>query len=292
MAAEEIKYSSRRLRSSYISSVVSTSLILFTLGLLGLMLLNAKKLSDYVKEHIQLVVFLNDSVAPVEISAMQGLLEKAPFVKSVQYVSKEQALDSLKKTMGENAVGMIESNPLPASFDISMNARYANADSLSSIVAGLNANPQVREVYFPQNDVAMIFRNLKTIGLVILLFSALLFVIAFALINNMVRLAVYSKRFLIKSMQLVGATRGFIRRPFLRRGLMNGLYGGLVACAMLGGLIYLACSQYSELAGLQDKQTLVLLFCGVLAAGLLLSGISTYFAVRKYLRLTTDELYF
>jgi cell division transport system permease protein len=292
MGAEENKYSSRRLRTSYITSVASIALILFTLGLLGLMLLNAKKLSDYVKEHIQLVVFLNDSITPVEASGMQALLEKSPFVKSAQYVSKESALDSLKKTMGENAVSMIESNPLPASFDISMNARYANADSLASIVSSLNTNPLVREVYFPQNDVAMIFRNLKTIGLVILAFSGLLFIIAFALINNMVRLAVYSKRFLIKSMQLVGATRGFIRRPFLRRGLMNGFYGGLIACAMLAGLIYLAGSQYSELAGLQDNRTLLMLFGGILATGLLLSGISTYFAVRKYLRLTTDELYF
>jgi len=292
MILEENKYTSRRLRSTTISTVVSISLILFTLGLLGLLILDARKISEYVKEHIQLVVFLNDDADPVAVSAMQDLLGKAAFAKSVRYVSKEEALDSLKQSLGESAVSMLDNNPLPASFDINMRAGYANSDSLPGIVNKLSSNPLVREVSYQENEIGLLNKNLKTIGLIILVFSGLLFLIAFALINNMVRLSIYSKRFLIKSMQLVGATKGFIRRPFIRRGFIHGLYGGIIACLLLAGLLYLVHMEFSDLARLQDFQTLALLFAGIILAGLLLSGISTFFAVRKYLRLTTDDLYF
>jgi len=291
MLPDENKFNSRRLRSSYVSTVVSISLILFTLGLLGLLILDARKISDYVKEHIQLVVFLKDDVAAVEVSAWQDLLEKSAFSKSVRYVSKEAALDSLKSTLGESAVSMLDNNPLPASFDIRLNAAYANPDSMAQITRQLSSAPLVREVVYQQNEVSLLTRNIKTISIIILAFSGLLFLIAIALIHNMVRLAIYSKRFLIKSMQLVGATRGFIRRPFIRKGLANGLYGGLIACAMLGGLLYAAVQQFSDLGRLQDPQTLAILFGGILVTGLVLSGISTFFAVRKYLRLSSEELY-
>lgn len=292
MIHDENKYTSRRLRSTTISTVVSISLILFTLGLLGLLILDAKKISDYVKEHIQLVVFLNDNPDPVEVSAMKDLLEKSAFAKSVRYVSKEEALDSLKQSLGENAVSMLDNNPLPASFDIKMKAAYANSDSLSGVVKRLSSSPLVREVSYQENEIGLLNKNLKTIGLVILIFSGLLFIIAFALINHMVRLSIYSKRFLIKSMQLVGATKGFIRKPFIKRGFVNGLYSGIIACILLGGLMYLINMEINDLARLQDLQTTILLFSAVILTGLFISGISTFFAVRKYLRLTTDDLYF
>ena len=291
MNLEESKYTSRRLRSSYISTVVSISLILFTLGLLGMLILGGQKLRDYVKEHIQMAVYLNEPVSETEVSAMQDLLTKSRYVKSVRFVSKEEALDSLKTSLGENAVSMLESNPLPPSFDVYLKASYANPDSMKAIQTQLSQSPMVREVSYQENEVGLLNKNLKAVGIVIFLFSSILFLIAFALINNMVRLAIYSRRFLIKSMQLVGATRSFIRRPFIRKGFLNGLYGGMIACLMLAASLWFIQRKFGEMRMLQDFQTMGMLFCGILLAGLVISGISTFFAVRKYLRVSADELH-
>lgn len=292
MSTGEKNYTNSRLRSSYLSTIVSISLILFALGLLGMLILDAKKISDYVKEHVQLVVFLNDDAGEAEVSALQHLLESSDFVRTLRYVSKEEALDSLKNSLGADAVSMLESNPLPASLDVNMKASYANADSITKIIHQLGSNAAIREINYQQNELGLMTKNIRTISFVILLFSSLLFIIAFALINNTVRLAVYSKRFLIKSMQLVGATKGFIRMPFLKRGFLNGLYGAIVACMLLSGLMYLIQREFPGLIQLRDIKTTSLLFGSIIILGLLLSGISTFFAVRRYLRLKVDELYF
>ncbi len=288
---QETKAGKIRLRSSYISSVVSISLVLFMLGLLGLLVLDAKKISDYVKEHIQLTVFLNDDVGTPEISALQSLIDKSPFTKSTKFISKKEALDSLKRDLGEDATSMLESNPLPASIDIGLKASYAHPDSLKKIAAAIQQNKMVKEVSYQRSEVDKMNENFRTFAFVIILFCALLLFVAVALINSTIRLSLYSKRFLIKSMQLVGATKSFIRKPFINRSLLHGLYAAIIACILLSGLIYLVERSFPDFMQMHDFKNIGILFSGVIVFGLFLSGISTFFAVSKHLRMSGDELY-
>ena len=281
----------KRLRTSYISSVISIALVLFMLGLLGLLVLDAKKISDYVKEHVQLNVFLNENMNDAEISAFQNLLSKTPYTKSVQYISKAQALDSLKKDLGEDAVKMLETNPLPASFELRLNAAYAHPDSLKKISDVIQKNKFVREVSYQQTEVSKMNENFRTAAIVLILFCALLFFIAVVLINNTIRLSMYSRRFLIKSMQLVGATKGFIRKPFITRSIIYGFYSGFIACLLLCGILYLIRTKLPDIFQLQDLKVIGLLLGAVVLFGQLLSIVSTFFAVNRYLRLRVDELY-
>ena len=260
------------------------------LGLLGMLVLDAKKISDYVKEHVQLNVFLND-VSDPEISALQDLLSKNKAIKSVRFISKQEALDSLKKTLGEDATGMLDVNPLPSSFELKLNAAYTHPDSLKRISGEIQENKMVREVTYQQTEVDKMNENFKMVAIVIVLFCVLLFFIAVALINSTIRVTMYSKRFLIKSMQLVGATKSFIRRPFIATGFLQGLYAGLIACMLLSGLIYLIHLKLPDLAKMQDLQALGILFSGVIVTGILLSLVSTFFAVNRFLRMKVEELY-
>lgn len=292
MPEQKSNIGNRRLRSSYISAIVSISLVLFMIGLLGLLLLDSKKISDYVKEHVQLTAFLMDDAKDSDIEALEKTLQAMPSVKSTHYISKQQALDSLKQELGDDAASMIESNPLPASIDISLYAAYANPDSLKNIADAIEKNKLVQEVSYQRTEVNRMNENFQTVELVILIFCGLLLIIAIALINNTIRLSLFAKRFLIKSMQLVGATKGFIRKPFIGRGLINGLYASIIACILLSGLIYLIHREMPELRQLQDWKIIGTLFIAITVFGLLLSGVSTFFAVNRYLRIKLDELYY
>jgi len=287
----ETKSSSKRLRSSYLSSIISISLVLFMLGLLGMLVLDAKKISDYVKEHVQLNVFLNEDVSEPEISAFQSLLQGNAAIRSVRFISKQEALDSLKKDLGPDATSMLEINPLPASFEIKLNAEYTDAERLKKISTEIESNKMVREVTYQHTEVDKMNENFKMIAIGILLFCALLFFIAVALINSTIRLSMYSRRFLIKSMQLVGATKGFIRKPFITRAIVHGFYAGIVACLLLSGLLYFIRTKLPEFVQLQDIKENGLLFAGILVLGIVLSVLSTFFAVNRYLRVRVDELY-
>jgi cell division transport system permease protein len=287
----DTKASRRRLRSSYISSIISIALVLFMVGLLGLFILDARKISDYVKEHIQLTVFLNDNASGPEVSALQNLLEHSPFVKSAQFISKQQALDSLKKDLGADAVSMLESNPLPASIDLKLHAGYAQPDSMQNIANEIQKNKIVREVSYQRTEVHKMNENFRTVALVILIFSALLLFIAVALINNTVRLSMYSRRFLVKSMQLVGATKGFIRKPFIRLSALHGLYAGIIACVLLAGLLYAIQNSFPELMSMQNLNETGILFGGIIIFGILLASASSLFAVNRYLNVKVDDLY-
>lgn len=291
MTIEQPKEGNRRLRSSYASAIISISLVLFMLGLLGLLVLDARKISDYVKQHVQLNVFLQENVAEASVKAYQESLQNLPFVRSSRYVSKQEALDSLKKDLGEGAVGMLDSNPLPASIDINLTADYAHPDSLKLIKEFLSQDKIVREVVYQQTEVGKMNENFRTVAMIILVFCGLLFFVAIALINNTIRISMYSRRFTIKSMQLVGATRGFVRWPFLKRGFLHGIYAGLMASLLLGGVVYIINSRFPELGQLSDLRVLALLFGGILVLGFVISGISTFFAVNRYLRIKAEDLY-
>ncbi len=292
MAEQENKIAKSRLRSSYLSSIVSISLVLFMMGLLGLVVLHAKKISDYVKENFQVTVFLKENTRDVDAMAFQKTLDASPYFKSTQFVTKDEAAKRLQEKLGEDFVSFLGYNPLLPTIDVHLNAPYANDASLNTIKAELSKNKMVQEVHYEPILINQVNKNIRTIGLIILIFCGLLFVIALALINNAIRLSMYSKRFLIRSMQLVGATKSFIRKPFIFQGVLQGFYGSIIAIAMLTGLTYLAQRQMPELFELQDMKLFGILFGLVIVLGLVISWISTHMAVRKYLKLQLDELYF
>jgi cell division transport system permease protein len=282
----------RRLRSSYATTVVSTALVLFLIGIMGLLLLTSKKLSDYIKENIGFSVFLYDNVKEADIIKLQKTLDATPYVKSTEYISKEKAADELQKELGEDFIDFLGANPLLASIDVRFFADYANTDSIAKIEKELKAYPQIKEIYFQKNLIHLINENVRKISLIILVFCGLLFIISMALINNTIRLSIYSKRFTINTMQLVGATRSFIRKPFLVSSLVQGLVSSVIALALLAAVIYYSQKELYQVISFHDYQTLSLLGGIVLILGIILAFISTYFAVNRYLRIKTDELYY
>jgi cell division transport system permease protein len=283
--------SSGKTKTIYVSTVISIALVLLMTGLLGLILVHAKNLSKYVKENIVLNIIVNEGAKEVDVTALQKQLDANPYVLKTQYVSKELAARNLTKDLGEDFVDFLGYNPLLSSIDVYLKADYANNASIQTFTATVNKNPLVKEVVYQKSLIDMVNQNIKGIGLVILAFASILLIIAVALINNTIRLAIYSQRFLIKSMQLVGATKGFIRKPFLTYGVLHGLLGGLIAVILLLLTLYFAQQQVPEMIILRDWFEFSLVFIGVIGIGVLISGLSTYFAVSKFLRLKIYDLY-
>ena len=291
MAGHEEKYYKRRIKTSHFTTVISIMLVLFMLGMLGVLILNAKKLSDYVKENIGFSIMIREGVREAGILELQKKLDREPYVKSTEYITKDKAALILKRELGEDFIGFLGYNPLLPSIDLRLRAGYANPDSLRKIEKKLLLNEEIKEVTYQKSLVDTVNQNLQRIGLVILGFSAILLLIAIGLINNTIRLSVYSRRFIIRSMQLVGATQGFIRRPFIVKGIFDGLISGILANFLLVGVMYLAIQQMPELLEIQEPEMFIFLAGAVILLGIFLSWFSTYFAVRKYLRMKTDDLY-
>ncbi len=286
------KYSKRRLTGSTITTVVSLSLVLFMLGLLGIIILNAKKLSDHVKENIGFQIILNENAKEADIAKLQKTLDVSSYVKSTEFVTKEEAAKRLQEDLGEDFISFLGFNPLLASINVHLKAEYANSDSVSWIEKEIIDTHLAKEVIYQKSLINNINESVQKISLVILFFCSLLMVVALALINNTIRLSIYSKRFIIKTMQLVGATQGFIRRPFVINGIKHGIYGAIIAILLLLGLLNFAQKQLPELRELQDERMLLYLFGSVIVMGIIISWISTSLAVRKYLRLKSDDLYY
>jgi cell division transport system permease protein len=282
---------SRKTKTIYISTVISISLVLLMIGLLGLIIVHGRNLSNYVKENIVLNVIINEGTKEVDILSLQKQIEANNYVKSTQYISKELAARNLTQDLGEDFIKFLGYNPLLSSIDVYMKADFANNQSIEILSKQLQKNPLINEVRYQKSLVDMINQNIRTISLVILGFGAVLLIIAVALINNTIRLAIYSQRFLIKSMQLVGATRGFIRGPFIMYGLIHGVIAGLIAIILLVLTLYFAQQQIPELVILKNYFEFGLVFLGVIGVGILISTTSTYFAVTKYLKLKIYDLY-
>ncbi|NUM51293.1 MAG: cell division protein FtsX [Flavobacteriales bacterium] len=276
---------------SYVSVIISISLVLFVLGLLGIILVNAHNLSNYVKENIGFSVILKENIKEVEIAEIQKTLDAEPFVKTTEFIHQDSAAAELKRELGEDFIQFLGYNPLLPSLEIKLNAQYANPDSLKVIESMLNENTKVQEVFYQKDLVAMVNENLKKIGLILIGFSVLLMIISFALINSSIRLSIYSSRFLIRTMQLVGATGAFIRSPFVARGITNGIISAFIAIGLLAGVLFMAEKEMPELMELQNLEIYISLFLMVIVLGILISWISTALAVRKYLRIRTSELY-
>ncbi len=232
MARQKPQRLKRSLFSSYITTTLSISMILFLFGLLGLLLINARRLSDYVMENIGVTLILKDEAREADILKLQKKLEATDYIKSTRYVDKATAATELKKELGEDFVDFLGYNPLLSSIDVKVYASYANPDSLTRLEKKFLSYPEVQEVYYQRNLVKQLHTNINKISLILLSLSLLMFLIYTALINNTIRLSMYSKRFIINTMQLVGATRSFIRRPFISKGIMYGVYGAIIACFM------------------------------------------------------------
>jgi len=291
MSKNEVKIEKRRLRSSYFTSTISITLLLILLGSIGLLLLNTKRISDYVRENIIFKVILKDNIREVDIFQIQKALDAKRYVKETVYIPKEQAAVELQQELGEDFIEHIGHNPLLPSIEVKFLASYANNDSIAVIESELKEFDQIKEVYYQKNLIHTVNENVKKISLVVLIFSCFLLLIAIALINNTIRLAIYSKRFIIRTMQLVGATAGYIRRPFLFRSILQGIVGALIAMAVLTGFIYFLQNEMSGIIRLTDMTVLLLLFTIVMILGIIINWLSTYAAVSKYLRIKTDKLY-
>lgn len=261
------------------------------LGTLGLLILNAQKVSNYVKENISIQLFLKENVKEADVLQLTKALETERYVKSTKYISKDEAAEIVKEDVGRDFVEFLGFNPLSASVDINLQGEYAVPDSIQWIEKELLQNQFVQEVHYRPDLVEKIAHNINRITLVVMAFSAILLLIAIALINNTIRLSIYSKRFLIRSMQLVGATGTFIQRPFLWRGLLQGVYGAFIAIILISGVIYLAQQHIPGFFDINDVEVFALIFAGVTLLGIFISFVSTYFAVRRYLRMNPDNLF-
>lgn len=286
-------FTKKRLTGSYVSSVVSIALVLFTMGLFGVIILNVNKLSELIKENIGFEVMMNENAREAGILQLQKMLDAHPQVKSTYYISREEATQRLAQDLGEDFIQWLgkDENPLLPSIEVKFRAAWANSDSLARMEHQLMQNPDVKEVYYQKSLIDNINRNIRRISIILLVIVTLLVLISMALINNTIRLSVYAKRFLIRSMQLVGATESFIKRPFVLTGILQGIIGAFLALILLSVLMFFAMNAIPELVQLQDLRVLGMLSVLVVLVGATLTGISTHFALRKYLRTRTDNLF-
>ena len=293
MKMSEKSYNRRRVAGSYFMSMMSIALVLFLLGVFALLMMHAQKLSNHLKENIGFEVVMNSNVQEASILRLKSELDALPAVKSTEYITKEEAIRRLSEDLGEDFLQWLgnEENPLLPSIDVRFNADYANNDSIAALQAQLLKNTDVKEVHYQKSLVNVINKNVNRIGLALMVASLILLIIAITLIRNTIRLSIYSKRFLVRSMQLVGATPAYIRRPFIRSGVLQGFFGALLADAALALLLYGLSQRLPELTLVQDYQIIIGIFVGILLLGMLLGGLSTRIALRKYLHADVDRLY-
>jgi len=286
------RYQKRKLISSYFSVVLSIGLVLFLLGILGVLVLNTKKLADHFKEQITISVFLKDNAKEVEVDQLQKSLVMAEYTKSATYVSKEEAAEQHSEEIGENFQEFLGYNPLKNAIDVKLKADFVSTEQIESIASELAQKDYVEEVSYDKPLIALLTENVKRISFWILVASAIFTGIAVLLINSSIRLSIYSKRFIIKTMQMVGATKSFIRKPFIWTNIKLGMLGALIALIALGIALYYLDGNFPELNLLQDIRILTFLFIGVFALGVVISYVSTYFATQRFLNLRTDDLYY
>jgi len=282
----------KRIFRSYLTSTISISMVLFLIGMLGVVLLNAERLAKYVRENIGFTLVLKDEIQENEIADLLKSLKSANFVKEAEYVDKATAAERLKTELGEDFTGFLGYNPLLSSIDVKLRADFATPGQLVVIEKKLMEFPQIKEVSYQHDMVKIINENVQKIGFILIFFSVLLLVIFFALISNTIRISIYSQRFIINTMLLVGATDSFIRAPFIRRSIKYGIIGALAANVLLFVLMMSYASELTGIISLDDFTIFGFVFASVLFLGVLISWSSTYMAVNKFIRLKFDELYY
>lgn len=286
------KLTKKSLRTSGVTVIISLSLVLFMLGALGLLIINANKLSTHFKENVGFQIYLKDTATAAQTDLLIQELNNSEFTKSVNLINKEQAAEKLKADLGEDFVAFLGSNPLLNSLEVKLNANYANTDTLAGIEKNLLQKPYIKEVVYQKAMINKLNKNTKAVAFFILIFSGALLIVAIALINNTIRLSIYSQRFLIRTMYLVGATRSFISKPFIFKGFRQGVIAGVIAGIMLAGFLVLSTRFIPDLLQLQDENVLLILFIGIILVGVIISAFSAFLAVLRYLHLKTSDLYF
>ncbi|MFD2916671.1 cell division protein FtsX [Psychroserpens luteus] len=292
MASSFDQYQKRKLISSYFSVVISIALVLFLLGCLGLLVLNAKKLADHFREQVVVTIYLNDSAKEVEVNQLQKSLAMADYTKEAKYVSKEEAAQIVKSDIGEDFMEFLGTNPLQNSIDIYLKADYVTNETLDGITAELSNKAFIEDIKYDNDLVEIMNNNVKKITFWVLILSAVFTLIAVLLINSSIRLAVYSKRFIIKTMQMVGATKRFIRKPFVSKSIQLGIIGAIVALLGMSVVLYYLNKTFPQLELIQQPILIGALFAGVFLLGILITWISTFIATQRFLNLKTDQLYY
>lgn len=292
MSSSFEKYQKRRLITSYFSVVISIALVLFLLGLLGLLVLNTQKVANYFKETVAVGIYFKDTAKDVEMKQLEKALSLAEYTKSIKFVSKEEAAEAHSEELGENFVEYLGENPLQNSIDLYLNADFVAAVKVDEIAAAIQSKDFVEEVTYDKPLISLLNDNIKKISLWVLIISGIFTFIAVLLINSSIRLSVYAKRFTIKTMQMVGATKRFIRRPFIWKSIKLGMIGAFISLAGMAAVLYYADKTFPQLALLEDPILLLILFAGVFVLGILITWFSTFLATQRFLNLRTDELYY
>jgi len=282
----------KRLRTSGITVIISLALVLFMLGALGLLVINANKLSKHFKENVGFQIYLKDTASSAQTDGLLQEISNSKYAKSVNLINKEQAAEKLKADLGEDFVSFLGSNPLLNSLEVKLNANYANTDTLQIIEKALLQKAYIKEVVYQKDMINNLNKNTRAIAFFILIFSGALLIVAIALINNTIRLSIYSQRFLIRTMYLVGATRSFISKPFIFKGVRQGIIAGIIASILLVGLLAISTRFIPDLLQLQDENLLLILFSAIVLVGVIISAFSAMLAVLRFLRLKTSDLYF
>jgi len=292
MSQKQDRFNKRRLRSSYISVVVSMTLVLFLMGLLSTVLYHSKSIANQVQENIAFTVLLKPEAKQVMVKQFQRQLELSEHVKTTEFISKDEAIENLEKDLGEDFINFLGFNPLTDAIDIHFQAYYTQTNSPENIEKELLGVPVVQEVVYDKSLIKLLNDNLQKVSYTLLILSLVFSLIAIALINSSIRLTIYSKRFLIKTMQLVGATKKFIRKPFMHKGLQHGLLASALSIICLDLLVRYGVALMPEIQRLHNLEAKIALYSCILCLGLLIPWACTYFAVRKYLKLTTNELHY
>ncbi len=291
MSSSYDKFQKRRLISSYFSVVLSVFLVLFLVGILGLFVLNSKKLSDDFKEQIAMTVFFKEEAHDTILKNFAAELKTAKYVKTSVFVSKEDAAKVHTEIIGEDFMTFLGANPLQNSFDIHLKADYIDSNNIRKIESKLRENPMISDIVYDKQLVNLVNDNIKKVSMWILIISGFLTLVAVLLINSSMRLSIHSNRFIIKTMQMVGATKSFIRKPFIWKSIKLGLIGSALAViSLIITLLYLD-SSYPNLGILDEKFLITLVLLGVVAVGVIITWVSTYFATQRFLNLRTDDLY-
>lgn len=292
MSIKQDKFNKRRLRSSYLSVVVSMTLVLFLIGLLSTLLYHSKTIANQVQENIAFTVLLKPEAKPIAVKQFQRQLELSEHVKTTEFISKNEAIKSLEKDLGEDFISFLGFNPLTDAIDIHFQAYYTQTNDPERIETELLNIPVVQEVIYDKSLIKLLNDNLQKVSYSLLVLSSIFSIIAIALINASIRLSIYSRRFIIKTMQLVGATKRFIRKPFIKKSLQHGLLASFLAILCLDLLVRYCIQFLPEIQRLHKPEDQIILYTSLLMIGLFIPWICTYFAVRKYLKLTTDELHY
>ncbi len=285
-------FNRRRLITSYFSVIISITLVLFLLGVLGFLILSSQRLANYFKEQVSITVFLKDDAKDADIEQLQKTLSIANYVKSLKFISKEEAAETFSEEIGEDFVTFIGDNPLQNSIDLSLKAEFAEPEKMKELEKELSQNSFVSEVVYDKSLIALIHENVNRIGIILLIFSGLFTFIAVLLINSSIRLSIYSKRFIIKTMQLVGATRSFIRRPFIWTNIRLGIVSAIFATGLLYGCLSYISSISPEFQLFSNTSDMIVVFTAIFIIGVLITWISTYFAAQRFLNLNTNDLYY